>query len=1329
MNRKLAIFTILALLLSLLAPAVAGAQGGISDARPAAARYSHRLIVELQAPALAEWAQGGVQIAATGPAARPDLSSPAAQQYVAQLQAEQAAFVATMQRAIPTAQVATYLNEEGAAVQATYQVVFNGVAVDAGRSADPLALREQLQRLPGVKAVYLDFAHDPDLYASLPLINAEAAWNNVAIGGKSNAGAGVKFASMDGGAHHAAPMFDGTGYTYPAGFPKGDNSNNNGKIILSKVYFRTWDPPSAGDENAWPGVAGTSHGTHTSSTVAGNEVQASYLGSAPVTISGVAPRAYIMSYRVFYNSITNDGSFYNVEGIKALEDIAVDGADVLNNSWGGGPGSTGGEFDPLDLALINATKAGVFVSMSNGNAGPNLGTGDHPSADYINVAASTTTGAFGSGKFNVIAPEPVPATLQGIPFTTASGWGAVIPSGTVLGPYSYLPASVANPANALGCNAWPAGTFTGKAAIVSRGTCEFGVKALNAERAGAVFVVIFNSAAGGDALLSMGPGAVGGQVTVPVVAVGRTKGLALVDWYTANPTTAQFALDTKGYQLGNTPDVIADFSSRGPGVGLVLKPDITAPGVNILAQGYGPGTGEARHLGFGQASGTSMAAPHVSGAAALIKQIHPSWSPAWIKSALMSTSKYTDIYVNAARTIPAQPLDMGAGRLDLTNAADPGVILDPPSLSFGAAQTGTVAALTVNVTSVAAAAETYALSTLYTGAGYASTTPVAGMTVEPASLTLAPGETKSFTVRWDTAASRGFGDNQGFVLLAGGTHNAHLPAWMRVSYPSILGKVLIIDNDGSTNLGMPNYLSFYTQALDAVAVAYDIYNADAKAGSDPTLPTATVLAQYPTIIYFSGDNYCPSGASSATCKAPTTRPLTAHDMNRLVEYANGGGHLIAFGQDLASITGSTGSSSPFFYRSLLGAKYLQDSVNGEEVFADSAQLITGLPGTPFRNASFDISAMGDGAGNQGFVDEIKVDCNDPDAPENCAVYQPLLKYSAGGAFKEDGFVALSHRDQPTLERPGRSFDGSSLYYAFGLEGINSNTGYTSRADLVSTSLRWSLDKGTAAIAPTINPVGRVTYFKATLTSDYGGAGVFYRWDFGDGTAFTVGSKSATAGHTYAAPGTYTVRVEATNALGTRVIGAVGVTIAPATPIYVKPVTQNFTAAADAYLAAGQPAVNFGGWPFTYADAGDILRTAVRFNLGSIAADYPVDKATLAVYVDAFSGGGTTADLKVYGLNKAWVENTVTWQTPWTVAGGDFSATATASAAVSAASVGQWVTFDVTPLAQQWVANPAANYGALLRLQNPTSYTTFRMSSREYWFPDKAPKLEVQYRTP
>ena len=249
-----------------------------------------------------------------------------------------------------------------------------------------------LRQLPGVKAVFLDFAHDPDLYASVPLINAAAAWNNPAIGGMANAGAGVKVASMDGGIHKDAPMFDGTGYSYPPGYPAGGlglTANNNGKIIASRVYFRSWDPPSPGDENPWPGTQGTSHGVHTASIAAGEQVDATYLGITE-TLSGVAPNAWVMSYRVFYNSITNDGSFYDAEGIAALEDIAKDGADVLNNSWGGGPGSVGGEFDPLDQALINVANAGTFVSMSAGNAGPNNGTTDHPSEAYIDVAASST---------------------------------------------------------------------------------------------------------------------------------------------------------------------------------------------------------------------------------------------------------------------------------------------------------------------------------------------------------------------------------------------------------------------------------------------------------------------------------------------------------------------------------------------------------------------------------------------------------------------------------------------------------------------------------------------------------------------------------------------------------------------------------------------------------------------------------------------------------------------------------------------------------------------------------------------------------------------------
>ncbi len=143
-------------------------------------------------------------------------------------------------------------------------------------------------------------------------------------------------------------------------------------------------------------------------------MQASFLGAEPVTLRGVAPKAYVMSYRVFYQSISGDGSFYNAEGIRALEDAVADGADVINNSWGGGPYSLGGQYDALDAALQNAVAADVFVSMSAGNAGPGAATSDHPSEDYMVVAASTTGGSYAAGKLQAAAPVPVPTDLEDI---------------------------------------------------------------------------------------------------------------------------------------------------------------------------------------------------------------------------------------------------------------------------------------------------------------------------------------------------------------------------------------------------------------------------------------------------------------------------------------------------------------------------------------------------------------------------------------------------------------------------------------------------------------------------------------------------------------------------------------------------------------------------------------------------------------------------------------------------------------------------------------------------------------------------------------------------
>jgi len=1220
---------------------------------------SPRLIVELNSPPLA--AIYATQVQAASVDGKLEANSPAAQAYIDQLRAEQAAFVSAMQAAVPTAKVSTFVNETGEAHQASYQIVFNGLAIDPGTDRD--AARKRLAHLPGVKGVYLDLPHQTDLYTSTLLINAPALWNNTLIGGRANGGAGIKIASMDGGVHHLAPMMNGAGYTYPPGYGPnglGLTANNNGKIIASRSYFRPYDPPAPGDENPWPGKNGTSHGMHTASTAAGGIVTATYDGLNVGTMSGVAPKAYVMSYRVFYESINGNGSFWNAEGIAALEDIVKDRADVLNNSWGGGPTSSGGEYDALDTALINAVKAGIFVSMSNGNSGPGLGTGDHPSPDYINVAASTTSGTLAAGRVGVKANP----TLQNFAFS-AAGFGSPLAVGQI-SDFSYLPSAAVDPANILGCNPWPAGTFAGKAALIKRGTCDFSVKVLNAERAGATFAVVYNHETGGNGLINMGAGSVGNQVTIPSLFIGNTNGTALVSLYNANPAAAILEINTIAFQAGSKPDVIASFSSRGPGVGEVLKPDITAPGVNILAQGFTEGvTGEARHLGYGQASGTSMAAPHVAGAAALIKQVHPNWSPAYIKSALMSTSKYLNIYNGDGS--PAQPLDMGAGRLDLTHAADPGVILNPPSLSFSQVPTGTQKTIGVKVTSVANAAETYSLSTLFTGAGFTQTTALPGVTVTPSSLTLNPGETKIVSVTFDSKTGGGYGDNEGFVLLHGATHDAHLPAWARVIPTLKLADVLIIDDSNST-LGPNNvYLGYYTNALNQLGYTYKVVDWDLF-----VVPNAVTLGAFKAVILFTGDN------SSAVAG------LAQQETDRLLEYLNAGGLVIAMGQDLAQTlqANQTDPSTPTnFYAFGLGANWIQDSVTDEAMpntlvlaakdapaalqalkvdltrllrfnakgsltgDAETPAVATGTTGsfalhydsglnelsflvtvTPTNTQPITVTAShihfgavgvggpvvrplymmpgptlvtntltfsgivspslnvtevnrllsgqiyvnvhttvhpsGEVRGqvtmtpedNEPYVDEVDNQAHDGSHDATTPSDYPgvpFLTY-AGPFNRVDGTVGLLHRDQPSLERPGITYKGRSVYTTFGLEGMSEGANEvqgvvpTSRAGLLGAFLNWGWSEpGTVVISDTTaNNTGGYTSFKANFS---GAAGrqvmaapvqpVQYRWDFGDGSAITQVYDGPNASHTYLVCGPYTVRAEVTDSNGNVTIGS------------------------------------------------------------------------------------------------------------------------------------------------------------------------------------------------
>ncbi|MBA3534894.1 MAG: S8 family serine peptidase, partial [Ardenticatenales bacterium] len=691
------------------------------------------------------------------------------------------------------------------------------------------------------------------------------------------------------------------------------------------------------------------------------------------------------------------------------------------------------------------------------------------------------------------------------------------------------------PTNFNGCNPWPAGTFnvTGEtkvAAVISRGSCEFGVKVLNAERAGAEFVVVYNHAAGGDTLTTMGAGSVGDQTTIPSIFIWHTKGLQMVDWYDTHGTGSEFTLDMRAYQAGNTADVVISFSSRGPGVGNVLKPDIAAPGVNILSQGYTPNAeGEARHLGYGQVSGTSMAAPHVAGAAALLQQVHPNWTPAEIKSALMSTAKYMDIWTHDG--MPAQPLDMGAGRLDLERAADPGVILDPPSLGFGHVATGTIKSMVVTVRNITDEAETYALSTLYTGDSFTATTSLPGFTVTPASLTLPAHGEANVIVRFDSALGWN-GDNQGYLIMDGSDHHAHMPLWARVTNPAAKTDILIIDNDGSSSLGLPNYRGYYTRTVSALGYSYTILNVDALAGTTDRYLDPAALVGYDAILYFTGDNFYPDGSFSV----PT--PLTENDMYALNQYAQNGGTIIAMGQDLSTVLASDNDNPEFFYNFTLGGTFLTDTV-GTGVISPTFT-ISSTSALPLAGVRLDLSEGNwDGADNQYFVDEIESGVyitDDVAGSPTTPNYQAVLQHR-DSTNVDKGTVAMVHREQPTLENPGVTFTGRTFYATFGLEGVNTRSGFTTREELIQRALNWAWDNPQVEIEATTTEAGQTT-FVANFSSNIPGVRpIKYRWDFGDGPTAPTNNGVITLDTSTCSNDT-TVRVEVLDSLGNRTVNTI-----------------------------------------------------------------------------------------------------------------------------------------------------------------------------------------------
>jgi hypothetical protein len=184
-------------------------------------------------------------------------------------------------------------------------------------------------------------------------------------------------------------------------------------------------------------------------------------------------------------------------------------------------------------------------------------------------------------------------------------------------------------------------------------------------------------------------------------------------------------------------------------------------------------------------------------------------------------------------------------------------------------------------------------------------------------------------------------------------------------------------------------------------------------------------------------------------------------------------------------------------------------------------------------------------------------------------------------------------------------------------------------------------------------------------------------------------------------------------------------VAIESPEFSTPVTEAFVAAQDTYVAASAPNDNYGNWAFLYVGAKDVLFPALQFDLGAIDPGYPVDGAVLSVYVDAFSGAGSAGELAVHYAPVAWDEATLTWAIG-TAAVGDALPAKLCSAPISGADAGKWIDIDVTGAVQQWVANPATNFGVFLRMDS-ADYSVYRLASSEYWDSASAPKLTGDYR--
>ncbi|XP_047068028.1 subtilisin-like protease [Lolium rigidum] len=479
-------------------------------------------------------------------------------------------------------------------------------------------------------------------------------------------GDGVIIGVLDSGITPDHPSFSGAGMPPPPAKWKGTcdfngRSKCNNKLIGARVFDTAGNGTASSTGAPLSPIDDDGHGTHTSSTAAGAVVPgAQVLGQGRGTASGIAPRAHVAMYKVCGEDCTS------ADILAGIDAAVADGCDVISMSLGG-PSLPFHE-DSIAIGTFAAAEKGLFISMSAGNSGPNYTTLSNEAPWMLTVGASTMDRLISSRVH----------LGNGLTFDGESVYQANT-SAAVLYPLVYAGASSTPDAQFCGNGSLDGFDVKGKIVLCERGNDVGRIdKGIEVLRAGGAGMILTNQFIDGFSTIA-------DVHVLPASHVSHDAGVAILNYIkTAASPMAQFTF--RGTVLGTSPaPAMTSFSSRGPSTQNpgILKPDITGPGVSVLAawpfQVGPPSASKQNGPTFNFESGTSMSAPHLSGIAALIKSKYPEWSPAAIKSAIMTTADTTDRSGKPILNEQHKAADLfavGAGHVNPDKAMNPGLVYD-----------------------------------------------------------------------------------------------------------------------------------------------------------------------------------------------------------------------------------------------------------------------------------------------------------------------------------------------------------------------------------------------------------------------------------------------------------------------------------------------------------------------------------------------------------------------------------------------------------------------------------------------------------------------------